>query len=129
MNAAGSALLRTLVAAGHGELANRLAAIQPTSPAQALVLHAVRNAVDEQGLAAAHVVADRLLRALDGAPVALDLTDLQLASDTLAVLQRMEADDRSAVRDLLARVTASLTPETLALVASAILGLLVPRPS
>lgn len=100
-----------LAAAGHAELVVALQQLRPADPVQALVLRTLADALRRFGLEGLQKAGSALLDVLDGKDgVVRDLADLRLASDTLATLQKLEAEKRSDVRDLITRLATTLGP-------------------
>lgn len=111
MTASTSPLIDALIAAGHQQLAARIEALRPTDPVQAMIVRAMADALDRAGPEGLAKLGSELLALLDGeAPVDIDLGDLRSASDTLAALQQLEGERRSSARDLVVRITATVTP-------------------
>jgi hypothetical protein len=114
-------IIDALLAAGQVHLVEQLRALEPTGPVERLVLAALADGIQRHGPEGARLVGDALTRILDGeAGVPLDLSNLRIASDTLALLERLEADERSAARELVTRVTRAVGPAV-----SALLGALL----
>lgn len=97
-------LITALETAGLTAAANALRQLQPSNAIERMVLQAVGDYVDRYGLAAVTTLQGRVQDLLAGKPVDLDLTDLRVASDMLAVLQQTEQAQHQAVLDVLAKV-------------------------
>lgn len=113
-------MLEALAAAGHAALAHQLDALRPSSPAQAAVLRALGAALESAGPAGLEQLAGAVVRALEGEVPDVTALPLREASGLLATLQRLEGDERSAVRDTVTRATQLVAP-----VVGAVLGLVV----
>lgn len=115
-------LTESLIKAGQHKLATELAALRPKDPFQALILRAAIDAVDRYGLTGLEKIKDDLLLLIDGSDAVdlTDMTDLELASDMLSAMQRLEADQKSSAREMVTRLTESMAP-----ILSALLGALV----
>lgn len=112
-------IIHNLIVAGQTELATVLRNLEPKDKLQALILKTVASAVEEHGVEGMERVKDGLLSLIDGTPAYLDISDLRLASDVLAAMQRLEAKEKSAAKDMVTKVSAALAP-----IVSGLIGLL-----
>lgn len=103
-------ILEQLAAAGQAELVERLRELGGT-PLQRTIVEALAAGIEQHGIAGVAFLAGEIDKVIGGTEsVTLDLTDLRASSALLGAMQRLEADERSEVRDMLARIVAVLGP-------------------
>lgn len=114
-------LVSLLLTAGEADLAHALTQLQPTNQLHALMLSAAIDAIERDGLVGVEWIKRQLFGVLNGQGD-LDLTDLRLASDLLAAMQGLEADERTAARNLITRLADAIGPVVAALLGIAARG-------
>jgi len=72
------------------------------------ILSLLANAVEEYGPEGVSIGMDAITKLLDGEVPDIDWTDLEVASDVLAHLQNVEADQKSKMEDFLAKLSHTL---------------------
>jgi hypothetical protein len=78
-------------------------------PWQRAVLGLLGNAVEKNGPAGLELAADAIKKALDGDEIPeVDWSDLEAASDLLAILENKEADEKTALEDFMGQASNSL---------------------
>jgi len=102
----------TLGAMGVEEAAKALDgwAEDAKDPMKKLILGLVADAVEKHGMEGLNKAKDAVLGLLEGKEVELDFTDLETASNALAMLQNAEADRKSAAEDFMVKVGETLGP-------------------
>lgn len=114
-------LMQALLDAGERRALEALRGLRSDDPAQQLVLRAVVDLVERYGPEGVDMVALQLERLLSGrSSVDIDFSDLQIASDLLALQVRASWEDRTAVGDALARISAALGPVLAGILRSAL---------
>ena len=79
-------------------------------PMKKLILGLLADAVEKNGMAGLDLAKNAVLDLMDGNEVDLDFTDLETASDALAMLQNAEADAKSAAEDFMVKVGETMGP-------------------
>lgn len=77
---------------------------------QKTILSLVADAVEKYGVAGIEIALRQVEKLLDNEVPEIDWANLMVASDLVASLQKMEAEDKSAVRDFLVKTGAILGP-------------------
>lgn len=109
---------------GVAALADGLRRAEPASSIEKLALDLLAGYVEKHGLEGFALLKGHIERLVVGEDVDLDIADLQLRSDALALLERGEADAKSAFADALAKAGAVLGP-IIAAIARAAAGAII----
>jgi len=97
-------LIVSLPVTKFGDLRNLLDRLRPQNDVEKLILPLVKRYVKSDGLGGIDKLRVSLESLLKGDSTELDLSDLNAASDMLAIMQRREVKDRQAAHDALVRV-------------------------
>jgi hypothetical protein len=77
---------------------------------QKTILALIADAVEKFGVKGIEIALDQIEKLLDDKVPEIDWANLMVASDLVATLQKLEADEKSNVRDFLAKTGAVLGP-------------------